>query len=211
MVLGEKNMNTNMSCKEPSALVLLSGGMDSTTLLFYVMKTLEYSRIEVVMFDYGQRHRIELSYAQTIAKGLSMPYGIIKVNLTQFGNSFLTTDDKDLSAVVPARNSIFLSMATAYAEVRGLKDIFFAPNRGDFSIWPDCREQFVQLISQALSMGNDIKGIYAPFVNMTKKEIVKLGRELGVPYENTWSCYFPTDKNEPCGGCHACIGRNEVL
>lgn len=199
---------------ESSALVLLSGGMDSAVLLYYVMNTLEYSRVEVVMFDYGQYHKIELKYAQSLVDRLSIPYKIIKVDLTQFGRNFITAGDKDLTMVVPGRNSIFLSLATAWAETTGLRDIFIGANGEDFSIWPDCREQFVMLMSQAMAMGNEINGIYAPFVNKSKQEIVKIGRILGVPFGQTWSCYHPTTyegKDEPCGKCHACIGRNAVL
>lgn len=197
--------------KNSSALVLLSGGIDSTVLLYYVMKVLNYARVEVILFDYGQQHRIEVPYAQRIVENLQIPYEIVEIDLKQFGHSSLTTGDENLSVVVPARNSIFLSLATAYAEVRGLQDIFFGPNREDFKDFPDCREQFVQLISQALSIGNNVRGVYAPFINMSKKDIVQLGRKLGVPFELTWSCYNPTDKNEPCGKCHACTERSEAL
>jgi len=113
--------------------------------------------------------------------------------------------------VVPARNSIFLSLATAFAETRGLQDIFIGATREDFENFPDCREQFVHLMGQALSVGNNIRGVYAPFVNKSKKEIVLLGRLLGVDFNSTWSCYHPTDENKPCGKCHACEEREVVL
>lgn len=200
-----------MTVKKSSALVLLSGGMDSTTLLYYVMKVLCYSKVEAILFDYGQRHRIELSYARKIAENLFIPFSVISVDLTQFGSSSLTAEDENLTVVVPARNSIFLSLATAHAEVRGLQDIFFAPNAEDFTDFPDCRVEYIQAMSQALSIGNNIRGVYAPFVDKTKQEIVKLGRLLGVPFERTWSCYHPTKEDKPCGKCHACELREAVL
>lgn len=202
---------------KPSALVLLSGGMDSTTLLYYVMDYLGYSRVDAVGFDYGQRHKKELEHAKGIADELDVSFSVIKVDLRQFGGSPLTEEkeipaaieDKQYQTIVPARNSIFLALATAYAEVRGLQDIFFASNLDDFKSYPDCRPEFVRLISQALAAGNNIRGIYAPFVNISKIEMVKLGKELGVPYESTWSCYKGLD--EPCGVCDACKERIEAL
>jgi len=204
-------MDMKKQIVEPSALVLLSGGIDSTVLLYYVMKVLEYSRVEAILFNYGQSHKIELTYAQRLAEVNSIPYKIIKVDLTQFVGSSLTSEDKDLTVVVPARNSIFLSLATAFAETRGLQDIFIGATREDFENFPDCREQFVHLMGQALSVGNNIRGVYAPFVNKSKKEIVLLGRLLGVDFNSTWSCYHPTDENKPCGKCHACEEREVVL
>lgn len=206
---------------EPSALVLLSGGIDSTVLLYYVMEVLGYPKVEAILFDYGQRHKIELGYAQKLVyEVLSIHWTVIEVDLTQFGGSSLVSDDKDLPVVVPARNSIFLSLAAACAETRGLQDIFIGTCAEDFKDFPDCREEFIQLMSQALSMGNNIRGVYAPFVNRSKQEIVKIGRLMGVPFELTWSCYNPIRsqgiaevvKNyKPCGKCHACIERNKVL
>lgn len=196
---------------ESSALVLLSGGIDSTVLLYYVKQVLGYSKVEAILFDYGQRHSVELSFARRIVRRLSISYKIIKVDLVQFGGSSLTTENKNLTVVVPARNSIFLSLAVAHAETRGLQDIFIGFNRADFKDFLDCREQFIQLMSQALSTGNNIRGVYAPFVNMSKKEIVVMGRLLAVPFDATWSCYCPTNENRPCGKCHACVERSLVL
>lgn len=197
---------------EPSALVLLSGGIDSTVLLYYVRDVLEYTKIEAILFDYGQRHKIELEYAQYIAENYSIPYKVIEVNLAQFGGRYW----KDDTVVVPARNSIFLSMATAYTEVRDLQDIFIGANAEDFKDFLDCRPDFINLMSHALATGNNIRGVYAPFVNHSKQEIINMGRLLQVPFENTWSCYDPTYESftgvgKPCGKCHACIERNKVL
>lgn len=210
--------------QEPSALVLLSGGMDSTVLLYYVMKNLFYNRVEAILFDYGQNHIIELDYAKRIVDDLIIPYKVIKIDLRQFGGSSLTTEDIDLTMIVPARNSIFLGLAAAYAETKGLKDIFFGANCGDFRDFPDCRLDFIQHMSMALVLGSGIQGVFAPFRQKTKKEIVELGKELDVPFEDTWSCYFPMrsidgvsgkvlgrPEYEPCGKCSACIERNKVL
>ena len=206
-----------------SVLVLYSGGMDSTVLLYYIRQVLLCHKVEAIIFDYGQRHRIEISYAQEMVKKLVIPYKIVKVDLTQFGESSLTSDDKDLPVVVPGRNSIFLSLAAAYAKTRGLEDIFFGPNLEDYKGFPDCRENYVESMSKALVLGTGIRTIRVPFINMSKREIVTLGKELGVPFGDTWSCYFPVKTDEifavidnrlqykPCGKCHACIERSKVL
>lgn len=200
-----------MTVKESSALVLLSGGMDSAVLLYYVKDVLEYDKVEVLLFNYGQRHVVELDCARVLAINLDIPHKTVYVDLTQFGNSSLTAEDESLTVVVPARNSIFLSLATAYAETRGLQDIFFGPNAEDFTDFPDCRVEYIQAMNQALLLGNNIRGVYAPFVNKSKVDIVKLGRLLNVPFELTWSCYHPTDDAKPCGKCHACELREAVL
>lgn len=197
-----------------SALVLLSGGIDSAVLLHYVKDVLEYDKVEAILFDYGQSHKIELQSAQIIAINLGIPHRTIYVDLTQFGSSSLTSigqEDQELTVVVPARNSIFLSMATAYAEIRGLQDIFIGCNSADFKDFPDCRESFIELMSQALQAGNNIRGVYAPFIKKSKSEIVKIGRSLGVNFKLTWSCYHPTIDCKPCGKCHACLEREEAL
>jgi len=203
--------------QKPSALVLLSGGMDSTTLLYYVKKTLLYTKVETIGFDYSQRHKIELEYAKKIAKKVKVPFRIIKIDLRQFGGSPLTSetevprmkDDKQHLTVVPARNSIFLSLATAYAEVKGLQDIFIGATIDDFKSYPDCRSQFISLISKALSAGNNIRGVYAPFANLSKFDVVSKGKVLQVPYVLTYSCYEGLAK--PCNQCDACVERNKVL
>lgn len=200
-----------MITKESSALVLLSGGMDSAVLLQYVKDVLEYDKVEAVLFDYGQSHKIELISARILAISSGIPYKTIFVDLTQFGGSSLTGEDENLSMVVPARNSIFLSLATAHAEVRGLQDIFIGCNSTDFAGFPDCREEFIQAMSQALSIGNSIRGVYAPFIKKSKAEIVKMGHLLGVNFKLTWSCYHPTDEGKPCKKCHSCIEREVVL
>jgi 7-cyano-7-deazaguanine synthase len=206
-----------MNKEKPSALVLLSGGMDSATLLYYVVKKLNYTKVEALGFDYGQKHKKELSYAKKLAKKLNISFKIIRIDLRQIGGSPLVSnskvpnqsEDKQYTTVVPGRNSIFLSIASAYAETKGLQDVFFAPNLEDFKSYPDCRDEFVLLISQALAKGSNIRGIYAPFVNMSKIEIVKLGKELGVPYELTWSCYKGGKTH--CGKCDACVERFNAL
>lgn len=196
---------------ESSALVLLSGGIDSAVLLYYVKQVLGYSKVVAILFDYGQQHKIELEYAQKLAYGIGVPYKTINVDLTQFGGSSLTSGDEELSVVVPARNSIFLSLAAAYAEVRGIHDVFIGVNAEDFRDFPDCRDQFIHLMSRALSIGNNIRGVYVPFIDKSKQDIVKIGRTLNVPFEMTWSCYYPKHLYFPCGKCHACIERNGVL
>ena len=203
---------------KPSALVLLSGGMDSTTLLYYVIKELKYSNVATIGFDYGQKHKKELKYAKNIADNLSVNFNILEINFNQFksnspliSNNEIPDENKDSQflTVVPGRNSIFLSMATIYAQINGYRDIFIGANKEDFKSYLDCRENFIKLISNALSTGNDINGIYAPFVNMNKREIVIIGKKLYVPFHLTWSCYNGED--EPCNKCDACIEKNRSL
>lgn len=202
---------------KPSALVLLSGGMDSTTLLYYVLKKLKYTKVECVGFNYEQRHKKEIKYAKKICENLSLPFNVIEVNLRQFGNSALTDkidvpvaeEDKQYLTVVPGRNSIFLSLVSAYASIRGLSDVFIGVNLDDFRTYNDCREDYIHHINIALTKGCGIRGVYAPFVNMSKVDIVKLGLELDVPYELTWTCYL--GEEEPCMKCDACIERLEAF
>lgn len=181
-----------------SALVLLSGGMDSVTLLYYVKKVLGYD-VVALGFDYGQKNKIELEYARKSAKGLNVPFSVLKIQML-FGQGVF----------VPGRNVIFLAYATAFASLKGIQDIFFGPTKDDFREFTDCREEFVRYISSALSKGYGINGIYAPFVHKSKKEVVELGRKLGVLFHLTWSCYTP-QKGRPCRKCLACINRANAL
>ena len=202
-----------MDHKEPSALVLLSGGMDSSVLLYYVGRILGYTNIKTIGFDYGQRHVKELKYAKEIADGFGVDFEELKVDLRQFGSSSLTSsqdvpkakEDKQYVTVVPSRNAIFLSLASSYATIHNIKDIFIAVNYEDFRTYTDCRRDFIEAISRALSLGGGIQGVYAPFLNWSKEKIVSVGKELGVPLDKTWSCYVG-DKT-PCGQCDACIER----
>jgi 7-cyano-7-deazaguanine synthase len=198
-------------------LILLSGGMDSTTLLYYVSKVLGYTDITTLFIDYGQTHcSCERRAFVEVSEDLKSVTRIsgIHVNLKQFGGSALTdktiklpkaSENKQEKVVVPYRNTIFLALASAHAEKCGIKDIFFAPNKDDFRSFLDCREEFVKAISLALSLGGKIDGVYAPFVNLSKNEIVKLGLSLNVPFGKTRTCY--TSDVVACGVCDACVER----
>lgn len=204
------------------AVVLLSGGIDSSTTLYYA-KHKGYD-CHCLIFDYGQRHRKEIESAKKVAKACGAKWQVVKFNLPWKGSALL---DKKISipkkrnlreiangiprTYVPARNTIFLSFAASYAEAIGAKAIFIGANAVDFSGYPDCRpayyEIFRKLIKRATKAGVEGKGIkiFTPLIKMTKAEIIKSGRKLRVPYEFTWSCY--SGGRQPCRKCDSCILR----
>lgn len=197
------------------AIVLLSGGLDSSTVLYYA-KNKGY-RCHCLMFDYGQRHQRELAAARRIASRASCPFTVIKIRLPWGGSSLLDKQHplapKKASSVanglpatyVPGRNTIFLSFALSYAEAIGASTIFIGANAVDYSGYPDCRPIYYKGWQGLLrSLGMNIR-IETPLIRLTKAEIVKLGTMLGVPYELTWSCY--NGKGKPCGVCDSCRFR----
>jgi 7-cyano-7-deazaguanine synthase len=201
------------------AVVLLSGGLDSTTAL-YLAKSEGYE-IYAISFNYGQRHKKELDCAKIIAKKAEVKeHVIVETNMNAWGGSALT--DKNIEVpegdinrkeipvtYVPARNMIFLSYAASYAEVVGAEHIFIGVSQVDYSGYVDCREEFINAMENAINMGTvcaveqgrKIK-IHAPFMFMTKTEEIKLGMKLGVDYSLTWTCYNGYEK--PCGVCDSC-------
>ncbi len=204
------------------AVVLLSGGLDSSTALAIAIKN-GYS-VFPITFRYGQRHSRELESAINISKYYGLDLKIIDISLDRIGGSALTggyevPERKDLSDLengipvtyVPARNTIFLSIALSYAESIGAEKIFIGINAIDYSGYPDCRpeyvEEFNRLSRLATKVGVEGKPIevIAPLLHMTKAEIIKKGKELGVPYELTWSCYRGGEK--ACGKCDSCLLR----
>ncbi|MEM3426102.1 MAG: 7-cyano-7-deazaguanine synthase QueC [Thermofilum sp.] len=203
--------------ERPSALVLHSGGLDSTTLLYYVVKKLRYTHVEAVGFDYGQKHAKELTYAGMSARKLNIPFQRITINLIHLGNHPLLAksaripsaiEDSQHVLVVPARNLIFISYAVLYALQKGLRDIYVAATLDDFRSFPDCRPEFYHHMNAAVASAYDVR-VYAPFTNMTKADIVRTGMELGVPYELTWTCYV--GKSKPCRVCDACVEREAAF
>lgn len=204
------------------AVILLSGGLDSATTLYYA-RSKGYS-CECLIFDYGQRHKKEIRSAKKIARSCGAKYEIIKINLPWKGSSLLDTKmsipegrspgrmKKNIpDTYVAARNTIFLSFATSYAEVRGAEAIFIGANAIDFSDYPDCRpayyEAFRKVIRQGTKAGigrRPIK-IITPLIDKTKARIIKMGTRLKVPYEYTWSCY--KGARRPCLECDSCILR----
>jgi len=203
----------------PRAVVLLSGGLDSAT-------TLAIARADgfdcyALSFRYGQRHAAELDAARRVAKHLgAAKHVVLDIDLRQFGGSALTSDlpvpkDRDLDdtipvTYVPARNTIFLSFALAWAEVLGAQNIFIGVNALDYSGYPDCRPEYIASFQQMAGLATKagVEGspitIHAPLVHMTKAEIIRKGKELGVDFDLTLSCYDPTSAGEPCGRCDAC-------
>jgi 7-cyano-7-deazaguanine synthase len=204
--------------KNKKCVVLLSGGLDSTTTLYYVIKH-GYKPV-CLIFDYGQRHKKEIYCAKKIAERLGLNYYIVKFSLPWKGSSLLdkklklpTKKQKNVipSTYVPARNIIFLSFATSLAEVIGANYIFYGANQVDFSGYPDCRQEFVETFQKMVNVGTKkgVKGekikIIAPLINLSKEQIVKLAVSLNVPLENTWSCY--KGGKTPCGVCDSCKFR----
>lgn len=203
------------------AVLLLSGGLDSTTLL--ALARSEGYAIHALSFRYGQRHAAELAAARKIAARYeAVQHVVTDIDLRIFGGSALTSDlevpkdrvvdDTIPITYVPARNTIFLSFALAWAEVLGASDIFIGVNALDYSGYPDCRPEFVAAFQEMARLATraGVEGstkpvtIRTPLIDMSKKEIIQLGLRLGVDYSLTTSCYDPTDDAEACGHCDAC-------
>ena len=210
---------------ERPAVVLLSGGLDSTTVLAIARE--EGFTPYALSFRYGQRHAIELEAAMRVAKAFDVPrHEIATIDLRPFGGSALTADidvpkHESVDAVaadipityVPARNTIFLAFALGYAEVVEAVDIFLGVNALDYSGYPDCRPEFISAFEAlgrlATRAGVEGKGltIHAPLMHMTKAQIVARGLSLGVDFGLTWSCYDPSSSGRPCGQCDSCLLR----
>lgn len=208
------------------AIVLASGGLDSTTCLA-MARAEGFSPLYSMAFDYGQRHRHELDAAAVVAKTMGVAeHRVIRIDLRQFGHSALTADDiavpKDQDAAtmsagvpvtyVPARNTIFLSYALAWAEVLDCDDVFIGVNALDFSGYPDCRPQYIEAFQAMARLGTKLTGftVHAPLVHLTKAQIIRRGTELGVDYGMTHSCYDPVVRDGhvlACGHCDSCILR----
>ncbi len=198
------------------AIVLLSGGIDSTTTLYFAKK--QGYKCYALIFDYGQRHKREIRSAVVVAKRAKVPYQIIKIDLPWKGSSLLDRKMKIPvrqkmkgipSTYVPARNTIFLSFALSYAEATGAEAIFIGANAIDFSGYPDCRPEFYQAFHRVIQKGTKKKTIkvLTPLINMTKVQIIRLGMKLKAPLELTWSCY--KGGKRPCGICDSCRLRQK--
>ncbi|MHC4158990.1 MAG: 7-cyano-7-deazaguanine synthase QueC [Planctomycetota bacterium] len=213
-----------MSAKNKKAIVLLSGGLDSATVLAIARN--EGFQLFALTFRYGQRHQLEIEAAKKVAESLEVAeHRIIDIDLAQFGGSALTDsaievpkdraelDKSDLipPTYVPARNTIFLSYALAWAEVTGAFDIFIGVNAIDYSGYPDCRAEFIRAFEKAANLATAAaaqnKGkytIHTPVIDMTKCEIILTGIKLGVDYSLTHSCYDPDETGRSCGRCDSC-------
>lgn len=206
------------------AVVLVSGGLDSTTCL--AMAREKGFDLYALTFNYGQRHDHELNSAKMVVDFFNIQnHSIIDIDLAQFGGSALTDkidvpkkrDLSDMAEIpvtyVPARNTVFLSLALAWAEVLGSFDIFIGVNALDYSGYPDCRPEYISsfektanLATKAGVSGSSFR-IHTPLIDLTKSEIVKVGMDLGVDYSLTSSCYDPDQEGNPCGLCDACYLR----
>ena len=205
------------------AVLLLSGGMDSTTLLALAVN--KGFLVHALSFRYGQQHDLEVQAAtKAVERFGAMKHIVLDIDLTTFGGSALTgggiipkdrpLDEKEIPVTyVPGRNTIFLSYAMAWAEVLGASDLFIGVNSVDYSGYPDCRPEYVEsfermanLATRAAVGGNRLL-IHAPLIRMTKREIIELGLSLGVDFAETLSCYDPTADGAACGHCDACQFR----
>jgi 7-cyano-7-deazaguanine synthase len=209
-----------------NAVVLLSGGLDSTTVLAIAKS--EGFAVHALSFRYGQRHSAEIDAARRIAKGAGVrQHHVVDIDLTIFGGSALTADipvpkDRDLDpsataakeipvTYVPARNTIFLSYALALAEVTGAANVFIGVNALDYSGYPDCRPEYIRAFEKMANLATraGVEGttrllIRTPLISLSKAAIITLGASLGVDYSQTTSCYDPAPGGEACGRCDAC-------
>lgn len=210
------------------AICLLSGGLDSTTCL--AIASQEGFECYCLSFDYGQRHRIELAAAARVARQMgAKEHRTATIDLRVFGGSALTSEievpkDRAEEAMssgipvtyVPARNTIFLSFALAYAEVREASDVFIGVNALDYSGYPDCRPEFILAFERMANLATKagVEGrtkivIHTPLMSMTKADIVRKATELGVDLSLTHSCYDPDGNGRPCGRCDSCVLRRK--
>ncbi|MGK0389408.1 MAG: 7-cyano-7-deazaguanine synthase [Maribacter sp.] len=212
--------------KKKQAVVLLSGGLDSTTVIAYAKD--KGFEIHAISFSYGQRHTSELDCAKKVAERFDIKnHQVIEIDLRAFGGSALTADidvpkgrtEAEMDAeipitYVPARNTIFLSYALALAEVRGAKDIFIGVNAVDYSGYPDCRPEYINAFQKMANLATkagvtdeDSLTIHTPLIDLKKSEIIKMGLSFGVDYGMTSTCYDPNEAGHACGICDACVLR----
>jgi 7-cyano-7-deazaguanine synthase len=199
------------------AVILLSGGLDSATVV--AMAKAQGFACYTMSFDYGQRHRAELQAAERVSQQMAVEHKVIGINLDGIGGSALTDSaiavpeqigDGIPVTYVPARNTVFLSLALGWAEVLGAKDIFIGVNAVDYSGYPDCRPEFIEAFERMANLATKagVEGssfaIRAPLQDLSKAEIVKLGVELGVDYSMTVSCYQADDEGLACRVCDSC-------
>lgn len=202
----------------PLAVVLLSGGLDSTTVAA-IARARGFDLLALTI-DYNQRHRIELQSAAKVAAAMgARRHIVLPLDLRGFGGSALTADiavPKDGAdhgipvTYVPARNTIFLSVALGWAEAAGARDLFIGVNALDYSGYPDCRPEFIAAFEAMANLATraGIEGeafrVHTPLIALSKAEIIREGVRLGVDYAMTWSCYDPTPEGRPCGACDSC-------
>ena len=205
-------------------VVLLSGGMDSATLLYQMIKAHGADNVSTLSVLYGQRHRRELDYAWRLASELIVPHTLVPLDgLQHVLRSALTSKDIEVpeghyaaesmkATVVPMRNAIFLSVAVGHAWSIGAEQVATAIHAGDHAIYPDCRPEFLEAFNAMVKTASDgftTPQVVAPFVHISKTAIAMLGHTLGVPWDLTWSCYKGGEVH--CGVCGTCVERREAL
>ena len=220
-----------------SCVVLFSGGLDSTTALAWALS--RYDRVHALTFDYGQRHRVEIGLARRAARRLHVPHAVLKVDLRQIGGSALTDTRIPLprsprrsgpkqgppATYVPFRNGVFLALAAAWAEARGVRDLVCGFHVADSPDYPDTTKAFVKAMEKAVRAGTKAAfgaapgpRIVAPLLGLSKPDIIRLGLRLGADYSLSVSCYAGTER--PCGTCSSCrfrarawkaVGREDPL
>lgn len=204
---------------ERDSLIVLSGGMDSVTMLYEYNEQIAMA----VSFDYGSKHnKKEIPLAKMHCERLGIRHIIIPLKFMEdyFKSSLLNggeeipeghySEDNMKSTVVPFRNGIMLSVACGLAESNGLKKVMLANHGGDHNVYPDCRPEFIQAMSEAMCRGTDTNVvIFAPYTNISKTDIARHGKTLGINYAETWSCYKGGEKH--CGKCGTCVERKEAL
>ncbi len=209
------------SVNPPKAVCLFSGGLDSTTVLYFARS--QGKEVVALTIDYGQIHAKELAIATQHAKELGIRHYLVKTNFPWGGSALLDKSiplahHRELAAMtdipasyVPARNTVLLALATSCAESIGAKEVFIGVNHLDFSGYPDCRPNFIKAFESTVREGTKVgvEGasitIQTPLIQLAKRDIIRLGTKLNVPYQKTWSCYQGLEK--PCGSCDACLLR----
>ena len=203
------------------AILLLSGGMDSAT-LFWWMKEKGIQSIHTVGIDYGQRHRIELDFSKTLSQaGGAITHKVIDLDMTQIGDNPLTntnivvpsaSENRQVDTVVPYRNMLFVTAAAAYAETISISNIYISSVKNDYDAYSDCRRPFYDALEVALSLGATHEtsvGIHTPFAEKLKTEVIAEGLRLGTPYKQTHTCY--NGARPACGECDACVERIQAF
>lgn len=209
------------------AIVLLSGGLDSTTAL-YVAKDMGFDDLYAITFKYGQKHDKELQCAANVAKAAGVrEHKVVELLLNQWKGCSLTDENMEIEdgrvdrgdipdTYVPARNMVFLSVAASYADALDITDIFIGVSEVDYSGYVDCREEFIRAMEHAINLGTVLGAekkrkitIHAPFMYLTKADEVRLGVKLGVDFGTTWTCYRGDEK--PCGTCDSCLLRAKAF
>ena len=217
------NRGTDRMNQQPRAVVLVSGGLDSTTVL--AMAQARGYACHTLSFDYGQRHRAELQAAERVSAAMGdVEHKVVRLNLDTIGGSALTdmaiaVPEEETEGIpityVPARNTVFLAIALGWAEVLDASDIFIGVNAVDYSGYPDCRPEFIAAFEAMANLATKagVEGrrltVHAPLIDMTKAEIIKAGVDLGVDYGLTVSCYQATPEGLACGRCDSCRLRRQ--